>query len=222
LRGLFITFEGLDGSGKTTQIDMAARRLRRHGFAVMVAREPGGTRVGDEIRAIVLSSRTKGLDPRAEVLLYFASRAQNVSEMILPALKQGRIVLCDRFTDSSRAYQGQGRQLGAGAVEDLDRIACQGLKPDRTVLIDIAQQHGVQRAQRRNTTAARKMGRDENRFERESAAFFARVRRAFLAIAKQDPERVRVVNGNGTVEEIHAQIWDNLWDLIHSSGMRRR
>ncbi len=218
LRGLFITFEGLDGSGKTTQIEMAARRLRRHGFTVTVAREPGGTRVGDAIREIVLSSRTVGLDARAEVLLYFASRAQNVSEVILPALKKGQIVLCDRFTDSSRAYQGQGRQLGAGAIEELDHIACQGLKPDRTVLIDIAQRHGVQRARKRNTAA----DRDENRMEREGARFFARVRRAFLAIAKAEPRRVRVIDGSGSVEEIHGEIWNDLWDLIHSSGMRRR
>jgi len=218
LRGLFITFEGLDGSGKTTQIERAARRLRRHGRKVAVAREPGGTRVGDAIRAILLSSRTVGLDARAEVLLYFASRAQNVSEVILPALKKGYIVLCDRFTDSSRAYQGQGRQLGAGAIEELDRIACQGLQPDRTILIDIAQSHGVQRASKRNASARR----DESRMEREGTRFFARVRRAFLAVAKAEPQRVHVVNGNRTVEEIHDEIWNDLWDLIHSSGMRRR
>jgi dTMP kinase len=222
LRGLFITFEGLDGSGKTTQIEMAARRLRRNGCKVLVAREPGGTRVGDAIRAILLSSRTVGLDARAEVLLYFASRAQNVSEVILPALKKGYVVLCDRFTDSSRAYQGQGRQLGAGAIEQLDGIACQGLRPDRTVLIDISQRHGVQRARKRNTSAANESGRDENRMEREGARFFTRVRRAFLVIAKADPQRVHVVNGNRSVEEIHTEIWNDLWDLIHSSGTRRR
>jgi dTMP kinase len=218
LRGLFITFEGLDGSGKTTQIDMAARRLRRNGCKVLVAREPGGTRTGDAIREILLSSRTTGLDPRTEVLLYFASRAQNVSEVILPALKKGYVVLCDRFTDSSRAYQGQGRQLGADAVEALDRIACQGLTPDRTVLIDIAQRHGVQRARKRNTSA----GRDESRMERQGARFFARVRRAFLELAKAESRRIRVINGNRTVREIHDEIWNDLWDLIHSSGMRRR
>jgi dTMP kinase len=218
LRGLFITFEGLDGSGKTTQIEMAAKRLRRHGCKVLVAREPGGTRTGDAIREILLSSRTTGLDPRTEVLLYFASRAQNVSEVILPALKKGYVVLCDRFSDSSRAYQGQGRQLGADSIEALDGIACQGLTPDRTVLIDIAQRHGVQRARKRNTSAKR----DESRMEREGARFFARVRRAFLGLAKAEPRRFRVVNGNRTVEEIHDEIWNDLWDLIHSSGMRRR
>jgi dTMP kinase len=108
--------------------------------------------------------------------------------------------------------------LGAGAIEELDRIACKGLQPDRTVLIDIAQRHGVQRARKRNTAAER----DENRIEREGARFFARVRRAFLAIGKADPQRVHVVNGNRAVEEIHAEIWNDLWDLIHSSGMRRR
>ncbi len=185
---------------------------------MLLAREPGGTRSGDEIRKIVLSSRTKRLDPRAEVLLYFASRAQNVAEVILPALDRGAIILCDRFTDSSRAYQGGGRQLPPHAVEDLDRIACQGLVPDRTILIDIAQRQSVVRARKRNT----RTGRDESRFEKENAAFFARVRKAFLTIAKKDPRRVHVIDGNRTPEEIHEDIWNDLWDLIHSSGMRPR
>ena len=124
MRGAFITFEGVDGSGKTTQLEMLARRLKKAGVAVTIAREPGGTKVGDAIRRIVLSSKTVTLDPRAELLLYFASRAQNVAQVILPALKAGRVVLCDRFTDSSRAYQGRGRGLGLAAVDQIDRMSC--------------------------------------------------------------------------------------------------
>src|ERR1017187_6051844 len=210
MRGIFITFEGLDGSGKTTQIEMVERRLSRARTPYIVAREPGGTAAGDAIRSIVLSSRTVGLDPRAEVLLYFASRDQNVSEVILPALAAGRMVICDRFTDSSRAYQGQGRKLGLRAIEDLDRIACQGLKPDLTILLDIAQKHGVTRAKKRNTRAAR----DESRIELESAAFFAGVRGGFAAIARREPRRVKVVDGNRTVEEIHREIWDLIAMLV--------
>ena len=213
MRGLFITFEGLDGSGKTTQIEMAAARLRDAGVSFIVAREPGGTVVGDKAREIVLSSRTRGLDPRTEVLLYFASRAQNVSEVILPALAAGTVVLCDRFTDSSMAYQGAGRKLGRRAIADLDRIACQGLKPDLTILLEVGK-HAVARATQRNASAAR----DESRIEQEGPAFFERVRREFQAIAKGNPRRVKVVDGRRSVAEIH----EDIWDLIHSRVMRRR
>ncbi len=208
--GKFITFEGLDGSGKTTQIEMVERRLKAAGVPYIVAREPGGTQAGDACRAIVLSSRTQGLDPRTEVLLYFASRAQNVSEVILPALRAGKTVLCDRFTDSSRAYQGAGRKLGGRAIDDLDRIACQGLKPDLTILIDVAHKHSVKRATKRNTRAAL----DEGRIEQEGGAFFKRVRREFLAIAKREPRRVRLVDGNRSVEDIHKDIWDSIASLV--------
>ncbi len=214
MRGAFITFEGLDGSGKTTQIEMLARRLRRSGAAVTIAREPGGTKSGDAIRRILLSSKTVGLDSRAELLLYFASRAQNVAEVILPALKAGRIVLCDRFTDSSRAYQGSARGLGLAAVNDLDRIACQGLEPDLTILIDIEQRAGVGRARRRNRSAAR----DEGRLEGEGERFFRRARRAYLEIARREPRRVRVVKGDQSVAEIHKEIWD----LATSLGIGKR
>jgi dTMP kinase len=206
MRGRFITFEGLDGSGKTTQIEMAAARLRRQGRAVTIAQEPGGTAAGAAIRAILLGSQTTGLDPRAEVLLYFASRAQNVSEVILSALRAGHVVLCDRFTDSSRAYQGSGRKLGSRAIDNLDRVACQGLRPDLTILIDV----GVDRAAGRRTTA--------DRIEKEDAAFFRRVRREYLAIARREPRRVKMVDGNRSVEEIH----EDVWGLIVSSVMRRR
>ena len=214
MRGTFITFEGLDGSGKTTQLEMFARRLRRAGVPVTIAREPGGTRVGDAIRRIVLSSQTVKLEPMSELLLYFASRAQNVSEVILPALRAGRTVVCDRFTDSSRAYQGQARGLGLEAVNELDRMACQGLRPDHTILIDIEHRSGVTRARRRNRSAVA----DEGRLEREGERFFTRARRAYLAIARREPRRVHVVNGDRSVEAIHKEIWD----LATSWGILKR
>jgi dTMP kinase len=203
MRGCFITFEGLDGSGKTTQLELLARRLRRAGLRVVVAREPGGTRIGDAIRKILLSSKTAGLQPAAEMLLYFASRAQNFGEVIRPALDAGSVVLCDRWTDSTRAYQGQGRGLGRQAVEQLDRIVAGGRQPDHTILIDIPHRAGVSRALRRQRTAAR----DESRLEREGQQFFRRVRKAYLEIARREPRRVHVVRGQGTVQEIHEKIW---------------
>ncbi len=135
--GIFITFEGIDGSGKTTQLRILAERLRQAGHDVIETVEPGGTAIGREIRAILLDGRNTHLTPRAELLLYFASRAQNVAEVIRPALAAGKIVLCDRFTDSTLVYQGCGRGLGANVVLALHQIACEGLQPDLTVFVDI-------------------------------------------------------------------------------------
>ena len=140
-RGIFITFEGMDGCGKTTQMRRLARRLKREGRSVLQTAEPGGTEIGLQIRGILLDSKNHELSPTAELLLYFAARAQNVDQWILPALSQGTIVLADRFTDSSLVYQGCGRGLGAETVLALDRIACRGLKPDLTLLIDVGPGH---------------------------------------------------------------------------------
>jgi len=213
-RGKFITFEGLDGSGKTTQLEMLADRLRRAGVSVSVATEPGGTRIGAKIREVLLSSKTQNLAAQAELLLYFASRAQNVAEVIQPALAAGQLVLCDRFTDSSMAYQGHGRQLGRRAVMEMDRVACRGLKPDHTVLIQISPRSGVSRALDRQSRAAR----DESRIEREGAAFFRRVYLAYNRIARAEPRRVCVVNGERSIKEIH----EDIWALTASWGIRKR
>lgn len=214
MRGAFITFEGLDGCGKTTQLERLAHRLRKEGFKVTMAREPGGTKVGDSIRRILLASTTAKLEPAAELMLYFASRAQNVSEVILPSLRAGHVVLCDRFTDASMAYQGHGRGLGAEAVEHLDQLACRGLKPHHTILIDIDPTTSVARARQRNKSAAR----DEGRLERESLEFFRRVRRAYLDIAFREPQRVHVVNGERSPDSVHQEIWD----LVASWGIRKQ
>src|SRR4051812_2474253 len=188
-RGIFITFEGLDGCGKTTQLERLAKALRAEGREVVVTREPGGTPVGEKVRSVLLDSRTKGLAPLTELALMFASRAQQVQQVILPALAAGKIVLCDRFTDSSEAYQGGGRQLGSKAVLQLHEALCQGLYPDLTVLLlsDVAH---VKRARARENRKKRSGQADEGRFEQEKEAFFQRVRKTYVAIAKREPKRV--------------------------------
>ena len=208
-RGKFITFEGLDGSGKSTQVEKLTRSLRAHGLSVTVTREPGGTAAGERIREVLLHSATAGLSPLTEMALMFASRAQHVHEVILPALAEGRIVLCDRFTDSTEAYQGAGRKLGTKPVLEMHEILCGNLQPDLTILLDHEVAFSVERARRRNRK--HKGGhseRDENRFEQENRAFFGRVRQAYLAIAAREPERVRVVNARGTPSETHAIIME--------------
>jgi dTMP kinase len=213
VRGKFITFEGLDGSGKSTQLEKLARSLRRHGMSVTVTREPGGTTTGENIREVLLHSATAGLAPMAEMALMFASRAQHIQEVILPALAAGNIVLCDRFTDSSEAYQGGGRKLGSKAVLQLHEILCGNLQPDLTIVLDNEVSFSIERARRRNQKrvtgrSEKKVGKDENRFEQESRAFFGRVRNTYLAIAQREPGRVQVVNARGTPDETHAIIME--------------
>ena len=206
-RGKFITFEGLDGSGKSTQIERLAKKLAAGGLRVVVTREPGGTGIGEKIRNLLLDTATSDLSPMAELALMFASRAQHIQEIIQPALAEGRVVLCDRFTDSTEAYQGGGRKLGSEPVLALHRILCGNLRPDLTILMDSDVAASVKRARRRNVArVAGDGGGDENRFEQESRAFFGRVRNAYLAIAAREPQRVVVVDARGTPEETHKQI----------------
>ncbi|HEY1679487.1 MAG TPA: dTMP kinase [Candidatus Sulfotelmatobacter sp.] len=207
-RGKFITFEGLDGTGKSTQMRKLAAALRAAGHKVVETREPGGTATGEQIRKVLLHSGTTGLSPRAEMALMFASRAQHIAEVIEPALAAGSVVLCDRFTDSTEAYQGSGRRLGSEAVRELHRVLCGNLQPDLTLLLDSNAHASVSRARRRNRrdskTAAR--GHDENRFEQESRAFFGRVREGYMAIAKREPGRLVMVDARGTPGQTHGRI----------------
>jgi dTMP kinase len=207
-RGKFITFEGLDGTGKSTQMRKLAAVVRARGHKVIETREPGGTPTGEKIRKVLLDSGTAGLSPLAEMALMFASRAQHIAEVIEPALAAGSIVLCDRFTDSTEAYQGSGRRLGSGAVLELHRVLCGNLQPDLTILLDSNAAASVSRARRRNKRASKSAGRshDENRFEQETRAFFARVREGFMAIAARDHGRVAVVDARGTPGQTHARI----------------
>jgi len=204
-RGKFITFEGLDGCGKSTQLEKLAAVLRRQGIDVVTTREPGGTAVGERIRAVLLDSRTAGLNAHAEMALMFASRAQQIAQVILPALEAGQWVLCDRFTDSTEAYQGGGRQLGSEAVLRLHQVLCRGIWPDLTILMDTDVSASVARARRRNQAAAQEES-DENRFEKESHAFFTRVRNAFLEIARREPQRVVLVDARPPREVVHPEI----------------
>ena len=205
-RGKFITFEGLDGCGKSTQLERLAAALRADGFAVVVTREPGGTETGEKVRRLLLDTATAGLSPYAELALMFASRAQHIKEVIQPALTEGKIVLCDRFTDSTEAYQGGGRKLGSEPVLALHRIVCGDIRPELTILMDSDVSHSVERARRRNLGRGAQGDYDENRFEQESRAFFGRVRNAYLAIAAREPERVVLINARGTPDETHGRI----------------
>ena len=210
-RGKFITFEGLDGTGKSTQMEKLARKLRAEGLPVVVTREPGGTAMGEKVRHLLLDTGTAKLSPLAELALMFASRAQHIQEIIQPALAEGRLVLCDRFTDSTEAYQGGGRKLGSGPVTALHQILCGGLQPDLTILMDSDVAASVARARRRNVARVAGNHRgasDENRFEQENRAFFTRVRQTYLAITEREPQRVILVDARGTPAETHKRIME--------------
>jgi dTMP kinase len=205
-RGLFITFEGPDGSGKSTQARILAERLRGEGRQVLETAEPGGTPIGQQIRRILLDPANKELTPVAELLLMFAARAQNVEQWILPALGQGKIVISDRFTDSSIAYQGSGRDLGWDNVLELDLIACHGLTPDITLCIDIDSETGLARAHSR--------GGSETRLEEQAIEFHHKVREAYHELARRQPQRFRLVDGRGTREDIAAKVWEEVVPLL--------
>jgi dTMP kinase len=219
-RGKFITFEGLDGTGKSTQMRKLASVLRAAGHKVVETREPGGTATGEKIRRVLLDSSTEGLAPLAEMALMFASRAQHIAEVIEPALERGQIVLCDRFTDSTEAYQGGGRKLGSDVVMELHRVLCGGLQPDLTILLESDPAMSVGRARRRNQRASHGASHvsnkgagkhpDENRFEQQSRAFFGRVREGYTAIAAREPQRVVAVDASGSPGQTHRKILEVL------------
>ena len=205
-RGLFITLEGLDGSGKTTQIKRLAIWLEKRGLKPLITRQPGGTVTGDRIREILLDSRSTGVAPMAEMALMFADRAQAIAEVIEPALEAGKIVVCDRFTDSTEAYQGGGRGLGSEAVLELHRLVCGNLQPDLTLLLLPSFDASLARARRRNTREEAQTGKNENRFEQEQDAFHFRVWEKYREIAAREPERVVLIAGDLSIDEIHEQI----------------
>ena len=202
-RGIFITFEGMDGSGKTTQMHRLAERLRSLGRAVTETVEPGGPPISQKIRRILLDSANQELSPTTEILLYFASRAQNVDQWILPALGRGEIVLSDRFTDSSLVYQGVGRGLGILTVNDLERIACRGLKPDLTILVDVDAEASLARARSRNQAEPH----CETRMDDQAIEFHLKVHQAYHALAAAEPERVKLVDGRAGMDEIEREVW---------------
>ncbi len=209
-RGRFITFEGPEGSGKSTQLRMLGERLRAAGLETFETQEPGGTPIGVQIRHILLDIQNRDLCPTAELLLMFASRAQNVDQAILPALSAGRTVLSDRFTDSTLVYQGVGRGLGADVVYELDRIACRGLVPDLTLIIDIDPETGLARAHRR--TARNESS--ETRIEDQDIGFHRRVREAYRQLASDEARRVRLIDGSQTREAVADEVWKAVQPLL--------
>lgn len=221
-RGLLITFEGLDGVGKTTQIKLLADWLQERGHPVVLTRQPGGTATGDRIRALVLDSRSAGLAPMTEMALMFADRAQAIAEVIQPALEAGSIVLCDRFTDSTEAYQGGGRELGSEPVLALHRLLCGNLQPDRTLLLlpshQAALETNLARARRRNHRQAAQGGGDEGRFEAEHNAFHRRVWEKYQEIAAREPQRVVVIAAEQTIEQVHQQVIAAVGALLDSAA----
>lgn len=193
----------MDGCGKSTQIRRLVDRLRSLGRQVLETAEPGGTPIGLQIRHILLDSANQELFPTAELLLYFAARAQNVDEWIQPALERGEIVISDRFTDSTLVYQGCGRGLGSDTVATLDRIACRGLQPDLTLLLDIDLETSLARAYARNAAAQH----SETRMDEQSVEFHRQVREAYLALAGREKQRFRVIDGRADRDAVEAEIW---------------
>ena len=201
-RGLFLTFEGLDGSGKTTQVRRLAARLRASGEDVVELAEPGTTEIGKKIRGILLDPAHEMLSPVAEMLLYFAARAQTVDEILRPALEADKTVLSDRWTDSTRAYQGFGRGLGLEWIDALDRIACRGIEPDLTVLVEIGVDDGLGRARARNAGEAAR----ETRMDEQSRAFYERVVEGYRQLAERC-SRIVPVDGRGAEDEVETRVW---------------
>lgn len=199
-RGVFITLEGTDGTGKSTQLRLLASWLRRSGFSVCVTREPGGTRTGEEIRRLLLGPSGRSISPLTELLLMYAARAQHVEEVIRPALARGDVVLSDRYNDSSFAYQGYGRRLGADPVRALDSLVCGRTQPGLTILLDGSARTGLERA------AQRSRGRPLRRFEGDGAGFQERVRQGYRALARNNPGRIKTVRAIRPVADIQAEI----------------
>jgi dTMP kinase len=204
MRGRFITIEGPDGCGKTTQTELLVKALREEGRGVIVTREPGGTRVGEEIRSLVLSAKFKEMRPLTELLLMSASRSQHVLEKIAPALKEGKIIVCSRFTDATIAYQGYGRGFDIPLIEKVNVIATTGVWPDLTIILDIDVREGLRRAIKTDKAEAR--SGEGDRLESEEIGFHERVRAGYLEVAKKYPARVKVIDASGTIEEVRAAV----------------
>lgn len=208
----FITFEGIDGCGKSTQMRMLASELRLRGLEVVTTREPGGTPLGTGVRKLLLDTEEQ-VDPLAELLLYAADRAQHVRALVRPALDSGHVVLSDRYADATAAYQGAGRGFPSELISELIALATGGLMPDLTLIFDLTVDESQRRAQRRT-----RKGIQKDRLDAEDAAFHTRVRDAYLKIAAAEPERVRVIDASGSVQETHAQVMRIVMPILGAGG----
>ena len=205
MTGKFISFEGGDGAGKSTQLSLLSEDLEALGRRVILTREPGGTRLSEQIRSWVLHE-SDALCKQAELLLIFAARAQHISEVIRPALLCGDWVLCDRFTDASYAYQGGGRGIPVGFIQQIEAVSTEGMRPDLTLLLDLPVIQGIERSVGR--------GQGSDRFEEQDLEFKQRVRQAYLNRQGDEPNRIRMIDATKSVESVHTQIWDLVSNLI--------
>jgi dTMP kinase len=203
MAGRFITFEGGEGAGKSTQIDRLRHRLEQLGQPVLVTREPGGSPYAEEIRSFILSGQAKRFGPLTEALLFAAARIDHVDKTILPALQRGTHVLCDRFADSTRAYQGSLGNVDAALIEDLERVTLKGVKPDLTLILDLPAEVGLARAGERRAG----QGEGADRFEKEDVSFHQSLRQAFLAIGRSAPDRCAVIDAARTTDEVEGAVW---------------
>lgn len=201
---MFITLEGIEGSGKSTQILHVYNFLNKLGLKCIMTREPGGTRIGGKIRSILLDPESSGMNPAAELLLYTADRVQHIQEIILPVIEGGGIVICDRYFDATLAYQGVARGLDMSLIMDLHKLICRDLKPDLTFLLDLTPDTGLHRAWKQLKSGSRTD--TESRFEHETLAFHKRVRAGYLAIAEKEPERFRIIDASQSPDQVQTQI----------------
>ncbi|MET0984462.1 MAG: dTMP kinase [Steroidobacteraceae bacterium] len=208
--GRFITLEGGEGAGKSTQLALVCELIRAAGHEVVATREPGGTPRAEQIRSLLLDKTSEPMPAPCELLLMFAARSSHLENLIKPALARGAWVVCDRFTDASYAYQGAGRGMALEHIHALETIVQAGLKPDLTLLLDTPIDVGLQRAQQRNRT----QHSEADRFESEQAAFFERVRNGYLEIAKREPQRVRLIDASRPIEQVSADVRAALHDFI--------
>ena len=204
-KGLFITLEGIEGAGKSTAVDFIEDFLTKEGHDVIKTREPGGTVIGEQIREILLKNENYTLTYDTELLLVFSARAQHIQEVILPALSSGKIILCDRFTDASYAYQGGGRGIDASRINLLEKWVQEDLRPNLTLLFDLDVSIGMQRTKKRS---------DADRFEREEINFFKKIRNTYLERAKNEPQRFRIINSASSLESVKEQIITILKDFL--------
>jgi dTMP kinase len=209
---MFISFEGIEGSGKTTHVRNTAGFLREKGHDCVITREPGGTRVGEKIRAILLDPLSKDMDPLTELLLYTADRAQHIRECVLPLLAAGKTVLCDRYFDATMAYQGYARGIDIGLIEKIHCLLFENLRPDLTILMDLPAEIGLARAWKQINKGAR--NNEETRFEEETLSFHKKVRFGYLEIARLEPERFRIINASGKEKDVREEIIKTLSDAM--------
>jgi len=206
-KGIFISFEGIEGTGKTKQSKLLYEHLRKIGYKVILTGEPGGTRIGLKIRDLLLSLENREMTPVSELLLYNASRAQLIKEVILPALKKGLIVITDRFIDSTKAYQGYGRGIDLKFIDLLEKIVTEDVRPDLTLLLDLDVKTGLKRNRQINKT---------DRLELEDIKFHKKVREGYLKIAAKEPERIKLIDATESIEEIHKKIVSIVTDFLSS------